>query len=50
MPLYYNINKKFFNLILINSFHNIELINIENRGFDAQGTPLLAIVINLGLE
>ena len=35
---------------VVNSFHNIELINIENRGFNAQGTPLLATVINKGLE
>jgi glycosyltransferase involved in cell wall biosynthesis len=35
---------------VVNSFHNIELINIENRGFNAQGTPLLASVINKGLE
>ena len=35
---------------VVNSFPNIELINIENRGFDAQGTPILARVINQGLE
>ncbi len=35
---------------VVNSFNNIELINIENRGFNVQGTPLLAMVINLGLE
>jgi glycosyltransferase involved in cell wall biosynthesis len=35
---------------VVNSFPNIELINIENRGFDAHGTPILARVINQGLE
>ncbi|MGZ5551541.1 MAG: glycosyltransferase [Nitrososphaeraceae archaeon] len=35
---------------VVNSFPNIELINIENRGFDAHGTPNLAKVINQGLE
>jgi glycosyltransferase involved in cell wall biosynthesis len=35
---------------VVNSFNNVELINIENRGYNAQGTPLLAMVINLGLE
>jgi glycosyltransferase involved in cell wall biosynthesis len=35
---------------VVDSFPNIELINIENRGFDAQGTPILARVINQGLE
>ena len=35
---------------IVNSFPNIELINIENRGFDAHGTPNLAKVINQGLE
>ena len=35
---------------IVNSFNNIDLINSENRGFNAQGTPLLAMVINLGLE
>jgi len=35
---------------VVNSFPNIELINIENRGFDAHGTPILARVINKGLE
>lgn len=35
---------------VVNSFDNIELINIENRGFNAQGTPLLSMVINIGLE
>ncbi len=35
---------------VVNSFDNIELIHIENRGFNAQGTPLLSMVINLGLE
>lgn len=35
---------------VVNSFNNIELINTENRGFNVQGTPLLAMVINLGLE
>ncbi|HSF49889.1 MAG TPA: glycosyltransferase family A protein [Nitrososphaeraceae archaeon] len=35
---------------VVNSFHNIELINIENRGFNAQGSPILAMVINLGLK
>lgn len=44
------INRKIFNRILINSFNNIDLISIENRGYNAQGTPLLAMVINLGLE
>ena len=27
---------------VVNSFPNIDLINIENRGFDAHGTPILA--------
>ena len=31
---------------VVNSFPNIDLINIENRGFDAHGTPNLAKVIN----
>ncbi|HEU4481608.1 MAG TPA: glycosyltransferase family A protein [Nitrososphaeraceae archaeon] len=35
---------------VVDSFPNIEVINIENRGFDAQGTPILARVINQGLE
>jgi glycosyltransferase involved in cell wall biosynthesis len=35
---------------VVNSFNNIELVNIENRGFNAQGTPILATVINKGLE
>jgi glycosyltransferase involved in cell wall biosynthesis len=35
---------------VVDSFPYIELINIENRGFDAQGTPILARVINQGLE
>jgi glycosyltransferase involved in cell wall biosynthesis len=35
---------------VVDSFPNIELINIENRGFDAQGTPILARVINQGLK
>ena len=35
---------------VVNSFNNIELINIENRGFNAQVTLLLAMVINPGLE
>jgi glycosyltransferase involved in cell wall biosynthesis len=35
---------------VVNSFPNIDLINIENRGFDAHGTPNLAKVINRGLE
>jgi len=35
---------------VVNSFPNIDLINIENRGFDAHGTPNLAKVINQGLE
>ncbi len=35
---------------VVASFPNVELINIENRGFDAHGTPILARVINQGLE
>lgn len=35
---------------VVDSFPNIELVNIENRGFDAHGTPILARVINQGLE
>src|SRR4029079_14696425 len=35
---------------VVNSFPNIDLINIENRGYDAHGTPNLAKVINRGLE
>jgi glycosyltransferase involved in cell wall biosynthesis len=32
------------------TFQEVEVINIENRGFNAQGTPILANVINIGLK
>src|ERR1044072_184390 len=35
---------------VVNSFNNIDLIDVENRGFNAQGTPILATVLNRGLE
>ena len=35
---------------VVNSFSNIDLVDIENRGFNAQGTPILATVLNRGLE
>jgi glycosyltransferase involved in cell wall biosynthesis len=35
---------------IVSAFQEVEIININNRGFNAQGTPILASVINTGLN
>lgn len=35
---------------IVSSFKQVEIIDIKNRGFNAQGTPILAKVINTGLD
>lgn len=35
---------------IVSKFKNVDILDIKNRGFNAQGTPLLAGVINSGLS
>ena len=35
---------------IVSTFQEVELVDINNRGFNAQGTPILASVINTGLN
>ena len=35
---------------IVSSFKQVEIVDIKNRGFNAQGTPILAKVINTGLD